>query len=177
MGIKKLFFLESETVTDNAIEIPFEFSNKESIPEGKNVGQSIVMSPITVRTWFKIRPLILSIEQEDFNKLIEKEKETKTPDAELIETMAKYDELLLDIVTIGIHNKKSNPPKWFRDVLKDNCTWKDIYVLLNAILFRIYYNPFCNSITMLKNVSPLTEAEIIAAQKNLESWTSDQLAQ
>ena len=163
--------LESDTVTEKAIKIDFEFTDRSSIPEGKNPGESIVISPITVRTWFKIKPLILSIDKVDLDKLIEKEE--RTPDADLIDIIAKYDSMLFDILCIGIHNKKSDPPAWFKETLKDNCTWEDVYVLLNAILFRLGYNPFINSITTLANVSPMTEAEIIAAQKNLESWKTD----
>lgn len=170
MSVKQLLLLESETVTDKAIQIPFDFPNKESLPKGKDVGDSIVISPITVRTWFKLKPLILSIESSDFDKLIEKEE--KAPESELTALIAKYDNILLDIICLGIHNKKSDPPEWFREVLKDNCTWMDIYILLNAILFRVGYNPFYNSITTLQNVSPMTKLEIIAAQRNLKSWTN-----
>lgn len=166
--VKQLLQLESETVTERSLKIPFDFSNKESIPKGKDPGNSIVISPITVRTWFKLKPLLLSIDKDDYNKVVASE--NPLPDAELNEIIDKYDGLLLDIICIGIHNKKGDPPAWFREVLKDNCTWKDIYILLNAILFRIGYNPFCKSITILKSVSPLTEAEIIAAQENHESW-------
>lgn len=163
--------LESDTVTERPIKIDFDFTDRSSIPEGKNPGESIVISPITVRTWFKIKPLILSIDKVDLDKLIEKEE--RTPDADLIDIIAKYDSMLFDILCIGIHNKKSDPPAWFKETLKDNCTWEDVYVLLNAILFRLGYNPFINSITTLANVSPMTEAEIIAAQKNLKSWKTD----
>lgn len=171
MGIKHYLQLESDTVIERPVKIAFEFSVRDSIPKGKDPGDSIVISPITVRTWFKLKPLILSIEKDDLEKLIEKEE--RVPDVQLIDIISKYDDLLFDILSIGTHNKKSDPPVWFREVLKDNCTWEDVYVLLNAILFRIGYNPFCNSITTLMNVSPMTEAEIIAAQKNLESWQTD----
>lgn len=173
--IKQFVQLEADTVTETPLKIPFDFSNKESLPKGKDPGDTIVISPITVRTWFKLKPLLLSIDSKDYDKVVASE--NPPPDAELNEIINKYDELLLDILCIGIHNKKSDPPEWFREVLKDNCTWKDIYILLNAILFRIGYNPFCKSITILKNVSPLTEAEIIAAQKNLESWKIDRSVQ
>ena len=73
--------------------------------------------------------------------------------------MNKYDDVILSIVCIGLHNKKSDPSTWFRDTLKDNCTWEDLRILLNAILFRIGYNPFYKSIMTLKNMSPLSEAE------------------
>lgn len=166
--IKQFVQLETDTVTETPLKIPFDFSNKDSLPKGKDPGDCIVVSPITVRTWFKLKPLLLSIDKLDFDKVIAKE--DPLPDAELTEIISKYDDLLIDILCIGIHNKKSDPPAWFKEVLKDNCTWMDIYILLNAILFRIGYNPFCKSITTVQSVSPMTEAEIIAAQKNAESW-------
>lgn len=56
--------------------------------------------------------------------------------------MDKYGELLLDIVCLGIHNKPSDPPKWFKQALADNSTWEDIRILFNAIIYRIGYHPF-----------------------------------
>lgn len=84
--------------------------------------------------------------------------------------MAKYDELIFEIVCLGIHNKKGDMPAWFREVLKDNCTWEDLYILLNAILFRLGCNPFSRTIIALEAVSPLSEEEIIALQENNETW-------
>ena len=75
MSIKNLFQQESESVTGQTVKIPFEFTNRDSIPEGKNPGDCIVIKPITVRTWFKIRPLLLEIEKEDIDRMIVKEGE------------------------------------------------------------------------------------------------------
>ena len=171
MSIKHLIQIESDTVTEKPISIPFDFADITSVPKGKVMGECIVIRPITVYTWFRLKPLLMSIDKEDFDQLIEK-KELLLPDSELNELIGKYDELLLEIICIGIHNKRTDAPQWFKEVLKDNCTWRDVYILLNAVLFRIGYAPFCKSITTLKSVSPLTEAEIIAAQKNMKSWTS-----
>ena len=114
-----------------------------------------------------LRPMLMKIEKDDLGKMIANDGELTSDFAGL---MDKYGELLLDIVCLGIHNKPSYPPVWFRDVLMDNSTWQDIQILLNAILYRVGYTPFCKSITTLTSVSPVTEAEIIAAQKNLQSW-------
>lgn len=167
MDIKLLQQLESDTITEKALKIPFNFSNRERLPDGKDPGDSIVIRPITVRTWFCIRPLLMKIDKEDLSRLISRAGEINENVVEIID---KYGELLLDIVCIGIHNKPSDPPSWFRDVLMDNSTWQDIHVLLNAILYRIGFFPFCKSITTLRSVSPMDEAEMIAARKNLESW-------
>ena len=166
--IKYLSQLEAETITEKAISIPFDFENRESVPEGKNPGDCIVIKPVTVRTWFRIRPLILQIDKEDLDRMIVNEGEAN---ADFTELMAKYDDLILDIICLGIHNKKSDPPDWFRETLADNSTWEDLRVLLNAVIYRIGFLPFYESITMLQNVSPIkTETEIIAAHRNLTSW-------
>lgn len=167
MGIKQFMKLESETVTNMPAKIPFDFSCKDSVPNGKEVGDCIVIRPVTVRTWFRIRPFLLEISKDDLDKLIVQDGEINS---EFPEVMDKYGELLLDIVCLGIHNKPTEPPAWFRQVLMDNTTWEDIAILLNAILYRIGYYPFCKSITTLRSVSPLDGVEMIAAQKNLESW-------
>ena len=75
MSIKNLFQQESESVTGQPVKIPFDFTNRDSIPEGKNPGDCIVIKPITVRTWFKIRPLLLEIEKEDIDRMIVKKGE------------------------------------------------------------------------------------------------------
>lgn len=168
MSVKQVLQLESETVTGQPIKIPFNFTNKSSVPKGKTVGDSIVITPITVRTWFRLKHFLGMIEVQDIDKL--SSKDGTALDSEKEALMEKYDKLLFEIVCIGIHNKKGDMPKWFREVLLDNCTWQDIYILLNSILFRIGCNPFINSITLIKNVSPLDERGIIALQKNKKTW-------
>lgn len=170
MGIAHIVSLESDTVTEKAIRIPFEFTETQAVPAGKSAGDHIMITPITVRTWFRMKPLLLKIKKDDLDNLLIREGKGFSSDT--IDIINRYDELLLDIICLGIHNQKTDPPTWFREVLKDNSTWEDIGILLNAILFRLGYNPFYKSITMLKNVSPMTEAEIIAAQKNAQSWTN-----
>lgn len=168
MSIKRVLKIESDVIVDAPVKIPFEFTDKSSVPEGKELGDNIVITPITTRTWFKLKPLLLQIEKEDMGTLTGKKDNPFR--REIADVMAKYDELLFDIVCIGIHNKKSDPPKWYREALKDNTTWEDLYVLLSAILYRLLYNPFFDTITLLRSVSPLDEAEIIALQKNSKTW-------
>lgn len=170
MSVKQVIKLESEAVTGQPVKIPFEFSDRSSIPEGKNPGDTIVIKPITVRTWERLKPLLVLIEQEDKDKLVALKDSVFNSEVELL--MSKYDNILFEIVCIGIHNKKSDMPEWFKDTLKDNCTWEDVYILLNAIFFRLLINPFSNSITLLKSVSPMSEEEIIALQKNSQTWRS-----
>lgn len=168
MSVKQVLQIESNVVTDQPVKIPFEFTRLDLLPEGKKLGDSIVITPLTVRTWFRIKPLLLYIDKQD-REILTANKDTGFNN-EIADLMAKYDEIIFEIVCLGIHNKRRNMPAWFREVLKDNCTWEDIYILLNAILFRIGCNPFSRTITALEAVSPLSEEELIALQKNKESW-------
>ncbi|WP_449038470.1 hypothetical protein [Parabacteroides goldsteinii] len=168
MSVKQVFQIESNVVTDQPVKIPFEFTRLDLLPEGKKLGDSIVITPLTVRSWFRIKPLLLHIDKQD-REILTANKDTGFKN-EIADLMAKYDEIIFEIVCLGIHNKRGNMPAWFREVLKDNCTWEDIYILLNAILFRIGCNPFSRTITALEAVSPLDEEELIALQKNNETW-------
>ena len=167
MSVKKVLQIESDVVTSKSIQIDFEFK-KGTFPADKNPGDFIVIKPITVRNWLRMKPLLLSIEKEDREALIAK---TENPyNDDIAELMNKYDETVFEIVCIGIHNGKGIMPDWFRQTLLDNCTFEDLFILLNAILFRIGCNPFINSITAIAAVSPMDEAETIALQENAKSW-------
>lgn len=168
MSVKQVLQIESNVVTDQPVKIPFEFTRLDLFPEWKKLGDSIVITPLTVRTWFRIKPLLLQIDKQD-REILTANKDTGFNN-EIADLLAKYDEIIFEIVCLGIHNKRGNMPAWFREVLKDNCTWEDIYILLNAILFRIGCNPFSRTITALEAVSPLDEEELIALQKNNETW-------
>ena len=172
--IKDLYIQDCSTAVEQAIKIPFEFSDKSSIPKGVELRDEIVITPITVRSWFKIKSLLIQIDTQDIQKFVCSKDEPYPLHAE--EMIAKYDDIILDIVCLGIHNKKTDPPGWFREVLKDNSRWDDILILLNAILFRTGYPAFCRSITTLQSVSPLRMKEIIAFTTNLESWKEHQKA-
>ena len=168
MSVKQVLQIESNVVTDQPVKIPFEFTRLDLLPEGKKLGDSIVITPLTVRSWFRIKPLLLHIDKQD-REILTANKDTGFKN-EIADLMAKYDEIIFEIVCLGIYNKRGNMPAWFREVLIDNCTWEDIYILLNAILFRIGCNPFSRTITALEAVSPLDEEELIALQKNNETW-------
>lgn len=169
MGLIQIFQQEADIATGQSLTLPYDFKDKRSLPKGKNIGDKIIITPITVRTWFKIKPLLLSIDKKDLTKLIKHERENLTPDC--AEVMAKYDRKILDIICYGIHNKASEPPMWFRELLIDNSTWQDLAILFNAIIFRINSLSFCSTITTAVNVSPLSETEIIALERNIKSWT------
>ena len=172
MSILQTVQLESEASISQSIIIPFEFHDLSSLPkdspEEDKPKETITINPITVRTWFELKPLLVSIDKDDFELIIQKKEASFDSDIQAV--MSKYDELLFKIVCIGLNNKKEDMPDWYKEVLQDNCTWKDIYILLNAIFFRLNFNPFLNTITLCKSVSPLSEEEIIALQENKETW-------
>lgn len=168
MSVRQVLRIEGDVVTDRPVTIPFDF-DPATIPTGKTAGDSIVITPIKVRTWDRLKPLLISIDKKD-REALAVNKDVVFNDA-LAGIMAKYDDILFEMVCIGIHNKSGDMPAWFREVLRQNCTWEDIYILLNAILFRIGCNPFSRTIIALEAVSPLGEEEMIALQRNHETWT------
>ena len=170
MSIRSVLFQESDTVEQGSISISFEFKN---VPEGRNPGGAIVITPITVGTWFRLKPHLALIEKDDLEKIAgHKGEEGDMFSSDIRDVMMKYDETMFEIVCIGIHNRKGNMPEWFKTVLMNSCTWQDVYILFNAIVFRLNSMSFFNTITAMKAVSPLGEEEIIALQENMKSWIS-----
>ena len=167
MGVKLVLQQEANSAIDNPVHIPFEFKN---VPDGKEVGDTIIVRPATVRTWFKLKPLLVLIEREHLSKIVSVGESSFSDETRDI--MCKYDDLIFEIVCIGIHNETGDMPEWYKDVLRDSCTWEDILILFNAIVYRLGTTSFLNTITAALAVSPLGEEEIIALQKNKESWTS-----
>lgn len=176
MSITNFLHLEADAIAENPVRIPFKWDFKDNIPPNVDLGDELIINPITVQTWFRIKPLIMDIERNDFDNLIQKPV-SSIPDIELINLIGKYDTTLLQIIFLGLHNQPGELEDWKKKALADNCTWSDIFILANAVLFRIGQQSFRKSITVLQNVSPLTEPEIIAAQSNLESWKTAQIAQ
>lgn len=184
MSVQSELMQEAATLAETPVVIPFTF---QGVPEGKHPGESISIRPITVATWFRIRPLLAAIDKADVERLIARPKPdggepegdagiVETVSVEALEAMQRYGELVFEIVCLGIHNRPGDMPRWFRETLKESSTWQDLYVLLNAILYRIGAQSFSNSITVLKAVSPLGEEEMIALQRNKTVWTQKALS-
>ncbi len=167
MSVKQMLFRESDAAVDKSIKIPFEFRNVPSDKVDK-VGQHIVIRPATVSTWFRLKPLLAMIEGKDLE--LAKAAKGKDFNTDIAEVMERYDTLIMEIVYLGIHNNDGDMPEWFKKVLIDSCTWEDIYILFNAIIYRLGTSSFLNTITAMEAVSPLDEREIIALQENKETW-------
>lgn len=154
-------------ITEKPVSFEFKVENGDMIPEGKKITK-ITVRPLLVGTVLKIQPLLLRIKQEDLKKIIVRD--GVDFDEEAPSLFNKYQNLILDIITIGIHNKRSDPPKWFKEMLVYNTTWKDLHILFNAVVFRMGYRNFLKSINLAaERLSLQNEAEIIALQKKLKS--------
>ena len=126
---------EADIITGQSLVIPFDFKDRTALPEGKKIKNEIIITPITVRTWFKIKPLLMMIDSKDVDTIISINSEKHN--ANCVDIMAKYDILILNIICYGIHNKSSEPQEWFKQLLIDNSTWEDLAALFNAILFKL----------------------------------------
>jgi len=164
--LQRILDLQAESITDLPFEVPFEATDSSMLPEGVIIDK-IRITPLKVGTVFRITPLLSKIKKEDLEKIsVSKDRDFDERAPELFE---KYGDLIIQVVCIGIHNRRGEYPRYMPEFLKENCRWKDLHLLLNAILFRMGTLAFIDSTTEVMKVGP-GAAEIIALQKNLKSW-------
>ena len=165
---------QAESIVDLPHKIPFVINDssmlREDFPVIKKDDQTfteLVIIPAKVVTFLRIYPLIAKIEKEDLEKI------TVTPerpfDEAAPEIMVKYTDVIIEIICIGLHNRRGEYPEYMPDFIRENCAFRDLHVILNAILFRLGTMAFIDSTTILMKVGPGAE-EMIALQKNLTSW-------
>lgn len=171
---QKLLELQADSIADIPLKIPFEIQDSTMLPdefpttkENEKLMTEIVIEPQKVGTVFRFLPLVSKIKKEDLAKItvsLERDFDESAP-----EVMARYGDTILEVICLGIHNRKTPYPDYLPVFLKENCTWKDMHFLLNAILFRMGTMAFINSTIRLTEMGPGAE-ELIALQTNLESW-------
>lgn len=167
--ILHLLELQGSLITDVPLEIPFTVDDPSMLPEGI-VMDKIIVNLLKVGTVFRINPLIAKIDNEDLKKVTVSRDQKY--DASIQEVFEKYSEVVLEIICMGIHNKNTPYPDYLKDFLRENCTWEDLHIILNAVLFRMGALSFLDSTTEIAKVGLQSAEEIIALQQNLESWQS-----
>ena len=171
--ILRLLSLQSSLITDVPLEIPFTVENNSMLPEGIKM-DSITIHPLKVGTVFRISPLIAKIDIKDLEKIAVSKDQKYDPSIQ--DLFGKYADTILEIICLGIHNRKNPYPDYLKEFLKENCTWEDLHIILNGILFRMGAMSFINSTTALTSVGLMDAAEIIALRKNLERWQESRSA-
>ena len=158
---------QSNLITGTPAVFNFEAKHVSMLPDGVKIDK-ITIYPQKVGTALRIAAIAREIDSEDLKKITVNQKSAfhiKAP-----ELFVKHSETLLEIICLGIHNAQDSYPSYLKDYLKENCTWEDLHVLLNAVLFRMGTLSFINSTISLKKVGLQSSMEIIAMQKNLKSW-------
>jgi len=155
-----------ENIIEKPVVFKFEVTDSSMIPAGKEI-KEITIKPLFVGVVMKLQPLISTLMGNGLDEmLVNQERDFTEETPKLFE---KHMDTVLDIITIAIHNKQNSPPKWFREMLKYNCTWKDLHIFLNAILFRMGHANFKESIILIKNGMSLnSEGGIIALSENMK---------
>jgi len=175
--LQEILKLQAESVADLPLSIPFEVTDSSMLPEdfplegeGEIKSTTLSIGLMKVGTVLRIHPLIGKIHVKDLEKI------SVTPerpfDESAPEVMGRYTETIVEIICTGLHNKKGEYPDYMPEFIKENCAWRDMHILLNAITFRMGTLAFTNSTTMLMKVGPGAE-EMIALQKNLKSWEKE----
>jgi len=168
--ILRLLSLQSSLITDVPLEIPFTVENNSMLPKGVKM-DTITIHPLKVGTVFRISPLIAKIDIKDLEEIAISKDQKYDPSIQ--DLFGKYADTILEIICLGVHNRKSPYPDYLKDFLKENCTWEDLHIILNGILFRMGAMSFINSTTALMSVGLMDAAEIIALRKNLERWITN----
>jgi len=164
--LQNILDLQADSIAELPFIVPFEVEDRSMLPEGVVIDK-ISIYPLKVGTVFRIIPQISKIRKEDLEKISvnpERDFDESAP-----EVMGQHGDVIIEVICLGIHNKKGAYPEYYPEMLRENCTWKELHLLLNAVLFRFGTMAFIGSTTALMKVGPGAE-EIIALQKNLESW-------
>lgn len=161
-----LLKLQSELITGSPAKFPITADDTTMLPKGVKIDH-ITINLLKVGTVMRITPLCAEINQQDFEKLISSKESPFHPEAPAL--IEKHTPTIIKIICHGIHNKKGKYPGYMERFIQQNFTMSDLHVLLNAVLFRMGQLSFLKSTTELKRVG-LESKEIIALQKNLESW-------
>lgn len=164
--IISLLQLQANQITSVPAEFDFTGEDVSMLPEGVKI-EKVVIYPQKVGTVQRIMVISAAISTADLKKITVNAKAAFHPKAP--EVFAKYGDLILEIICLGIHNKQSKYPDYLKEFLKANCTWEDLHIFLNAILFRCGTLSFTASTTDLTKVG-LKSMEIIAMQENMKSW-------
>ena len=163
--IRGLLGAQSAAITEHPVSFPVILEDTSMVPKGKVIDK-ITIKPIKVRTVAQMIPLLVSIDSEDLQKITTDK--TRPFDADAVTMFEKYNDTILNILCIGIHNKQGTAPDWFKEMLQVNFTWQELHVFLNAILYRMGSQPFQNSIILSNRMSPMDDKGIIAMSKNLK---------
>lgn len=171
--IQQLLQMQMDAVLEKPVSYPVTVDDPSLLPEGKTIDH-ITITPLKVRTVMEITPKLMLIDKDDLDKITVKKGADFDPSAP--EIFNKYHDLILDIICIGIRNKKGDSPAWFKEFLAGNFTWQELHIFLNAIFFRMNSKSFQSSIILAKRMSPIDDRGIIALQnqmkKNLSTSTA-----
>jgi hypothetical protein len=172
--LQKILQLQAESIADYPHKIPFIINNSSMLPEGFPVVEKdgvttteLVVYPAKVGTFIRIYPLLSKIDPQDIEKITVTQERAFDPSAP--EVMGRYAETIVEIICVALHNKKGDYPPYMPEFIRENCSFRDLHVIVNSILARLGTMAFIDSTTELMKVGPGAE-EMIALQKNLQSW-------
>jgi len=170
--LASLLQLESNMVTDAPAIFKLETGKMDMSMVPKHQGiNKIEIFPLKVATVEKITPILVKLKQSDLDKITVSSERDFEPEAPEIFSAHMQD--IIEIICLGVHNKKGPYPEYYPEFLKENFTWKELHVLLNAITFRMGYLSFLKSTAEVMKAGPGT-MEIIAMEENLQEIRKSQ---
>lgn len=106
--------------------------------------QTFQVRPITLGNMIRISSLLVAID-DDIANTIKKG----------FDSVTKYGDKIVEAVSIGLHNQKSEPPDYLKSFVANNLTAPELADVLAVILKQLHIQDFINSIVLIKGLNVL----------------------
>jgi hypothetical protein len=131
--------------------------------------RTLTIHPIVMGNLIRISKLLIDIDMTvfDLKQLLESN----------YQAMAKYGDHVVQVVAIAVHNGKSEPPRELVEFIRYNFTSHELLAVLGLVAKQMNVMSFMSSIisikgmnvlTSQKEMSPISQGEIIAPGASLE---------
>ncbi len=168
--INSPFLLNQYNMDDIAQFLALDSQNILSMPF-KLEGKDWDIKPLTVRQVIEISPYASQLALDDFKSIMEEAGINILPDGTIenatwkkaLDFIAKYGNLVAKILEIAV-----------RKDISDEITPDEMALCLSAVLYRMGEMGFLKSINLCQGLSLSTKAGLIAAQKKLTEYSTQQ---
>lgn len=72
---------------------------------------------------------------------------------------------LVEVIALGIHNKKGDPPKWLRDALMDEFSFGQLEAIFKRVYGRLDVSTFFGIMGSIREINILTDTQEIEVPK------------
>jgi len=165
---KEVLKKASDAILETGIDFTITVANPNILHKLKILPteKKFIVKPLFYGTTIKMSKIIIQIdklEQVD-NHIVEG-----------IEYMAKYADMMVDVVAIALTNSKRNPSRALKNFIKNNLTAIEVFKLLNIVAVQMRTIEYLQSIILIKGMNQmenLTKNKVTGAPQTSNTETS-----